>query len=262
MRTALPLALLLLGTACNQGTLYVQTGPTDGVDTPAESRWVVESDVDDSRAPISELGWAWDFGEFMAITGVQDDFLNYEWSMTRDADGRWTVRDDLLMYYARGPGDMGDERMVGNAWFHLDEFGVYGQEPDSFLVGYAGPFRDLWADGEQLWAVGEGGRAVHFDGLSWTEWDTGTDQDLHSVEGGPSGIWAVGDNGTIVHFDGEAWWVEDSGVSHDLSAVEVIGELDMLGQEWAWNERHPQDVGVALGDVFAGGPGGLILRRE
>ncbi|MEI2746752.1 MAG: hypothetical protein V9G22_15695 [Ottowia sp.] len=72
----------------------------------------------------------------------------------------------------------------------------------------------IWGAGaSDIWAVGEAGSAVHFDGSRWVEHDTGTKQALHALHGtGPDDVWAAGE-GILLHWDGQAWssrWEDSS----------------------------------------------------
>jgi hypothetical protein len=59
---------------------------------------------------------------------------------------------------------------------------------------------------DNLWAVGDGGQILHWDGSRWNLQPSGVTRNLMSIWG-PSAtdIYAVGDQGTILHFDGTAW---------------------------------------------------------
>ena len=60
-----------------------------------------------------------------------------------------------------------------------------------------------------IWAVGDGGTAAHYNGQGWVSMNTGATTDLRAVwASGPRDVWAVGDDGTILHMTGSAWtWV-------------------------------------------------------
>ncbi len=71
--------------------------------------------------------------------------------------------------------------------------------------GLQGEFLGVWGSGPRdVWAVGYDGRAVHWDGTTWIQTDTGTTQALWSVWGSSAqDVWAVGD--TMLHWDGSRW---------------------------------------------------------
>lgn len=65
----------------------------------------------------------------------------------------------------------------------------------------------LWGSGaDDIWAVGDGGTILHYDGMVWSAVSSGTTESLYGVWGnGRYDLWAVGDSGTILHFDGTSW---------------------------------------------------------
>lgn len=107
-----------------------------------------------------------------------------------------------------------------------------------------------WAFGfghDNVWAVGERGTIVHFDGTAWTTVETGADYTLWGVWGAaPDDVWTVGGSpignvpGAIRHWDGTAW--------SDATGVQTEGE--MFFKVW----------GTASTDVTVVGDGGSILH--
>ncbi|MFT3711497.1 MAG: hypothetical protein QM817_28005 [Archangium sp.] len=66
---------------------------------------------------------------------------------------------------------------------------------------------DLYAlDGvgaNDVWAVGESGTALHFDGTSWTKVTSGTTRTLRSVwAASANDVWMVGDSGAVLRWNG------------------------------------------------------------
>lgn len=248
----LPVAVLLAcgGTRC-----------AGGYDLPAPlSEWVVEARDERGQPDIHDIGYSWNFGEFMAI---QQD--HYEWSMTRDENGDWRVRDDLLMYYAQGPMDPWEDSELGELRLWVDaEGGLSARPDDGFTMAVWSGQRavnDVWSDGGVAWAVGDAGLIVRFDGQRADVWDVGLDVDLNAVEGGEVGTYIAGDDGVVLRLDGDVWVEEETGTTLDLFAVDVLAERDMA-DESTWTERSPVDVGLDAGAVFVAGERGLILRRR
>ena len=68
---------------------------------------------------------------------------------------------------------------------------------------------EAWAAGYQGGGpMGRGGALLHFDGATWTESFSGSNEYLRAIHGtGPSDIWAVGDRGRVMHWDGDEWTV-------------------------------------------------------
>jgi RHS repeat-associated protein len=69
----------------------------------------------------------------------------------------------------------------------------------------------LWAvwgsSPEDVFAVGDFGTILHFDGKSWAEMDSGVDGHLYGIYGyGPNDVYAVGALGAaVLHYDGGSW---------------------------------------------------------
>jgi hypothetical protein len=65
----------------------------------------------------------------------------------------------------------------------------------------------LWGlSPSDIFAVGDNGLIVHFDGVSWTMMGSPTSNHLHGIWGtAHDNIYAVGANSTIIHFDGSVW---------------------------------------------------------
>ncbi len=81
--------------------------------------------------------------------------------------------------------------------------------------------RSLWGSSEKdIFAAGESGVVLHFDGKSWSPMDSGTQQLLNSVWGSSANdVFAVGGNGVIVHYDGSTWSTMESGTKENLAGV-------------------------------------------
>src|SRR5215831_18736214 len=62
----------------------------------------------------------------------------------------------------------------------------------------------IWgSEASDVWAVGDSGTILHWDGSAWSSVSSGTTNALRAVWGsGASDVWAVGDFGTILHWDG------------------------------------------------------------
>jgi serine/threonine protein kinase len=67
--------------------------------------------------------------------------------------------------------------------------------------------RSLFAfSASDVWACGDPGVLLHFDGQQWKLVHHGYGHRLHQIFGfGPRDLWVVGDHGTLLHFDGNKW---------------------------------------------------------
>jgi hypothetical protein len=146
----------------------------------------------------------------------------------------------------------------------------------------SGTSKDLngvWgSDSGSVFAAGNSGTILHFDGSNWSSMSSGTISDLSGVWGAnDSHVFAVGKSGTILNYDGISWGTMTSGTSQDLNSVwgtdssnvfaagnsGVILRFD--GSTWkALNSGTTMDIydiwGADVSNVFAVGKSGTILR--
>ena len=64
----------------------------------------------------------------------------------------------------------------------------------------------IWGSAaDDIWAVGEAGTILHYDGKRWTASDSPTTAPLHAVSGSAADdLWAVGDS-VVLHWAGKRW---------------------------------------------------------
>ena len=81
--------------------------------------------------------------------------------------------------------------------------------------------RGVWgSSAADVFAVGESGAVLRFDGAAWTAMGSDTSQWLNAVWGSSAtDVFAVGENGTIIHYDGVNWTTMESGVEETLHGV-------------------------------------------
>jgi hypothetical protein len=133
------------------------------------------------------------------------------------------------------------------SWFSMssgstsDLYSIWG--PDSsnvFAVGQAGTILHyngsawrsmnsrttgdlfcVWgADGSNVFAVGKAGTILFYDGSGWSPMTSGTPNDLYGVWGSDSeSIYAVGIAGTLLYYDGSTWSSVTGGSTSDLTSV-------------------------------------------
>jgi len=79
----------------------------------------------------------------------------------------------------------------------------------------------VWsASASNAFAVGTGGKILHYDGTGWTPQPSPILADLAGVWGSSgTDVFAVGRGGTILHYDGATWSRQSSGATSDLYAV-------------------------------------------
>lgn len=104
-------------------------------------------------------------------------------------------------------------------------------------------------DDGQAWAVGEAGIILHYDGESWRQVESPTEEGLHAVAfSSADDGWAVGQAGTILRYRGGAW----HSVSAPTTGADVLFDITLVGAGgWAVGQRF---------DSISGKQKGLILR--
>ncbi len=100
----------------------------------------------------------------------------------------------------------------------------------------------IWGSAaDDIFAVGEFGTILHYDGTSWSTMDSPTGNNLNAVWGSAAGdVYAVGNSGTILHHDGSSWAAMPSSTGSDLNSV--------------W--------GSSADTVFIAGSSGTLLKGE
>ena len=131
-------------------------------------------------------------------------------------------------------------------------------------TGYA--LNGVWgSSASDVWAVGDAGTIVHWNGAVWATVASGTKKDLKAIWGsGASNVWAVGVAGTILHWNGSAWTAETSPTTNPLAAIWGSGANDVWavgadvlrwnGSEWTAKLEAPAGTGVVVNGVWGSGP--------
>ncbi|HZF50090.1 MAG TPA: DUF4215 domain-containing protein, partial [Polyangiaceae bacterium] len=147
--------------------------------------------------------------------------------------------------------------------------------------GTSEDFVSVWGSGpNDVFAVGDSGTILHYDGQSWRSVDAKTSENLGGVWGsGPNDVFAVGDSGTIVHHDGQSWQSMDSKTLEPLTSVWGSGPNDVFavgdfgtiqhydGQSWVPMSSNPLELffgvwGSGPKDVFAVSDFGIIQHYD
>ena len=98
----------------------------------------------------------------------------------------------------------------------------------------------IWGSSEtNIYAVGNEGTILKYDGANWSSDTSSTSKTLNGIWGsGKSNIYAVGEEGTILYCNGTNWSSVTSGTSNTLYAI------------WGSDESH----------IYAAGEEGTILK--
>jgi hypothetical protein len=152
----------------------------------------------------------------------------------------WGSADDDIWVAARGLGDNPTSSLLlrfdGTGWSPA------GWQPAGSAASLDQDIQALWGSGrDDVFAVGNWGLVLHFDGAGWTEQGVTVWPSLRAVSGtGPGDVWAVGTAGGVIHYDGAAWTQSPAVTTADLGGV------------WA----------RARDDAWAVGAAGTILRWD
>jgi len=108
--------------------------------------------------------------------------------------------------------------------------------------GTTNNLNSIWGVGSgDVFAAGNTGTILHYDGSSWTAQASGTAHNLNCIWGAADNdVFTVGSSGTILHYNGSSWTSQTSGTTSNLNCV--------------W--------GTGSGEIFAAGNSGTILRYD
>lgn len=137
----------------------------------------------------------------------------------------------------------------------------------------------LWGMGDSLFAAGEAGTILRYDGTAWIPMPGGTEYSLNGIWGSSeSNIFAAGDAGIILHYDGADWNAMNSSISENLKAIWGISDSDMFavgdagiilhydGTDWVLvNSGTENNLCAVWGhgnSVFAAGENGTVLHYD
>lgn len=197
------------------------------------------------------------------------------------ASDTWSVVADglhclaVLDIWSSGPEDV--FATCGESILHRDAEGW----SEMYVAPSMSVVRGVWGSAaDEVFAVGNSGGVLFYDGESWSEIDVGTSAFLTAVWGsGPNDVFIVGD-GVVVHYDG-AWSVESVpaefedvygfGPDHVFAVgrgddgAQIVWHYD--GAEWSPVfedlDYRPNSVwGSSVDDLYIVGEGGLILHTE
>ena len=102
--------------------------------------------------------------------------------------------------------------------------------------------RTIWAfSNKDVWAAGEAGTIMHYDGSDWSAVPAPTKMLLLDLWGStPDNLWAAGARGTLLYWDGRSWTVVPSGTTKALGTI--------------W--------GTGRAEIWAGGDAGTLLHWQ
>jgi hypothetical protein len=123
------------------------------------------------------------------------------------------------------------------------------------VVAGSGALYGIWGtSATNIFAVGNGGRILHFDGSAWTAMSSPTGARLSRVWGSaPADVWAVADT-AVVHYDGRAWNAVTPKVISSRATTYSLNSSNSATDNGLW--------GLGPREVYVGAWYGQILRTD
>ena len=215
---------------------------------------------------------------FQGISGTSDDDIvlvgAFFQALRYRGNGEWTVLQDVPVNI-QDAWTSPDGDVYAVAW----RKGVFRLVGDRFVPFHEAPVGrsliTIWGTGSHLFAAGEDGVVVHYDGSTWTETSLPTaprNRWIHDLDGtGPEDVYAIGTE-TVFHFDGEGWTPVlelESPTFLDRVAVAAGNEVYVVGSRDAVSELRRWDGAsfevllstseFSLGDVAAHAGGNMVV---
>lgn len=127
-------------------------------------------------------------------------------------------------------------------------------------VGVGSTISGMWgASASDVWAVGDLGTILHWNGVAWSPVNSGTSAQLFAVSGtGPNDVWAAGD-GPMLHWGGHVWEPIPSGTTARIFGVWAAAPDDAwavgdYGVSVHWDGHRwsavPTDTSATLSGVW------------
>jgi hypothetical protein len=147
--------------------------------------------------------------------------------------------------------------------------------------------RDIWGSSDHdIFAVGDRGTILHYDGSAWCQMSSGTGSDLRCLWGTSStDVYAAGAEGSVLHYDGSTWTTMSADPSWELSGIWASSNSDVYcvsngdeadfnsgavfhydGSAWAPVANTLESLwniwGSSSTDIFAVGNRGTLLHYD
>lgn len=242
--------------AIGEGDGLVGVGPDGFIITSAGESWgLQESGVTSHLKGVDAIPE----GKFIAVgedgTAVHFNGISMDsmpMATTTDFEGVWMVDADE----AFAVGWYSIQHWDGVAWSTMGGANTSKNLHD--VYGFAA---------DDVWAVGNYGAVIRYNGLEWENVVTGTTQNFRAVWGSaPDDVYIVGEAGTIVHWDGEELTPMDSGKNVTLWDVWGTGPDDVRAVgargtilRWdgvQWLDESPNDFHASF--LTIAGNGGAV----
>jgi hypothetical protein len=221
----------------------------------------------------------WDGGSFAKVMYSGVDTLN---NVAESSPGDVWIQGDILMRI-QTDGGFGPLCLKSPAMPCISPRSMAGscgpfvpQACDQSTVNISSPA--LWASGtSDVWSGNGLGSVMHFDGQSWTSFNTADNRGVTTLFGtGPSDVWGIDHlAGYTGHYDGMAWSHVNSGCSDNAlwaSDAQNVWSAGAMGiahgtapcgtSEYSSTTALRALWGARSDDIWAAGAGGLLLHRD
>jgi photosystem II stability/assembly factor-like uncharacterized protein len=148
--------------------------------------------------------------------GTIIDYFNGKLSTTppstkADLNGIWGMPGENSVFVVGAPRE-DDTQKLRYTIIRFDGRNWSPMETAVVQPGY-GQLNGVWGTSPtDVFAVGDDGIILHFDGKSWTKMDSGSTSHLYGVWGiSSNSVYAVGNYGTILFYNGKQWLKVDQG---------------------------------------------------
>jgi photosystem II stability/assembly factor-like uncharacterized protein len=121
----------------------------------------------------------------------------------------------------------------------------------------------VWgSSASDVYAVGEYGRILHYNGTAWTVQESGTPRTLYGAGGlSASQVYAVGDSGVVLRYNGTSW-ASDWPAGKERTADHVMSIEGVLVDTTVVIRQALRRIWIAPDEtMFIAGHGGRILRK-
>ncbi len=224
-------------------------------------------DVSDLQQQVAQLqGQVTSLQDLLQNPGCVDDCATGSVGCSDDLGQAWTCGDGgdedpcNEQLFTSCPGD---QKCNAGTCSCLPNFDVACFGDDAYLVdscGKQGPIKELCGEGKcndgecidwerqtplklpgmnelivvggSLYAVGDDGVVVHYDGLQWTHMATETDKNLRAIWGflktGDTVLFAVGENGKLLHYENGKWETVITGNYNTLNGIFGLSSTNII----------------------------------
>jgi hypothetical protein len=201
-------------------------------------------------------------------------------SFTLDSSTQITANITIAPAAATGARDVsvttpgGTATLTGGLTVYLSIWSSMSSGTTNNLLGVWG------SSASDVFAVGNSGTILHYDGSTWSSMSSGTTSHLRGVWGSSaSDVFAMGNSGTILHYDGSTWSPMTSGTTNTLRGIWGSSSSDVLvvansgailhydGSTWSPMSSGTTNTlygvwGSSATDVFVMGASGTILHYD